>query len=332
MKSKKLLRMASVVFCLTVILAIAASCATTITPEIEETFDWSQVKKVCVVGVSDLERSRVIGKALAHHLFEDGVPVVTRETDSVVDIYDVAHEANAEVVVYGVVTKVEITRSTTVYPPTTLKEIVLELQFIDTASKERIWKGSGSKADSANVKDDFLISALVGQMAHEVVPHWTELPRGSIGVPMLEIGADAPRFEVTDIDGNRYALEDQIGKKVVVLTFWSFFCEPCKRTLSILNDIHRRYRPRGVNVVAVSLEGEPMLSRIKSRVYQDKLEFTFLLDEPEGDSFEVADPYLVPGTPTLYVIDKAGKIVFARAGKVSTADLTAVVEAELAKQ
>jgi hypothetical protein len=75
-----------------------------------------------------------------------------------------------------------------------------------------------------------------------------------------------------------------------------------------------------------------MLSRIKSRVYQDKLEFTFLLDEPEGDSFEVADPYLVPGTPTLYVIDKAGKIVFARAGKVSTADLTAVVEAELAKQ
>jgi hypothetical protein len=171
-----------------------------------------------------------IGKALAHHLFEDGVPVVARETDSVVDIYDVAHEANAEVVVYGVVTKVEITRSTTVYPPTTLKEIVLELQFIDTASKERIWKGSGSKADSANVKDDFLISALVGQMAHEVVPHWTELPRASIGIPMLEIGADAPRFEVSDINGNSDAREDQIGKKVVGLSFWSFFCEPCKRT------------------------------------------------------------------------------------------------------
>jgi peroxiredoxin len=332
MRRNDFLRRACAVFGLPVMLVMIASCATTITPEVEEEgFDWSQVQKVCVVGVFDLERSRVISKALAHHLFEEGVPVVTREAKSVTEIYDIAREAQAEVVVYGVVTKVEVTRSTTIYPPTTLKEVAVDLQFIDTATRERIWKGSGSRADSANVNDDFLISALVGQMAHEIVPQWEELPHASIGVPMLEIGTDAPRFEVKDIEGNTYALEDQIGEKVVVLSFWSFFCEPCKQTLRTLNDIHRSYGLRGVSVVAVSLEGEPMLIRIKSRAYQERLEFTFLLDEPEGDTFEVADPYLVPGTPTLYIIDKAGKIVFARAGKVSPGELKTVIEAELEK-
>lgn len=312
-------------------LAVFASCATTITPEIDTGYDWLQVKRICVVSVSDLEQSREISKALSHHLFEDGVPVIIKETESVMDIYNAAREAQAEVVVYGVVTRVEVTRSTTVFPPTTIKEIELELHFIETASQEHIWKGTGSRADSANVKDEFVISELVGQMAHEVIPHWEKLPRASIGVPMLAIGADAPPFEVSDINGNTYALEDQLGNKIVVLGFWSFFCEPCKHTLRTLNDIHRLFRFRGVSVVAVSLEGKPMLSRIRSRVYHDRLDFTFLLDQPEGDSYEIADPYLVPGTPALYIIDKSGKIVFSRAGKVSLEDLSAVVESELAK-
>ena len=57
-----------------------------------------------------------------------------------------------------------------------------------------------------------------------------------------------------------------------------------------------------------------------------------LLDEPEGDSYEIADPYLIPGTPAMYVIDKSGKIIFARVGKVTGDELTAVIESELAKQ
>jgi peroxiredoxin len=284
-----------------------------------------------VIDVSDLERSNVISKALSHHLFEDGVPVVTRKAESVTEIYDIAKEANAEIIVYGVVTRSEITRSTIVYPPTTLKGITLELQFIDAVGKKRIWKGSGKRTDSANVKDDFIISELISKMAHEVVPVWEQLPRASIGIPMLALGDDAPPFEVKDIKGGSYSLQDQRGDKVVVLGFWSFFCEACKSTLQTLNDVHRSYSLSGVSVVAVSLEGEPMLSRIKSRVYQDRLEFTFLLDEPVGDSFEISDPYLVPGTPALYVIGKSGKIAMARTGKVSLADLRSVIESELAK-
>ena len=149
---------------------------------------------------------------------------------------------------------------------------------------------------------------------------------------MPKIGDEAPPFQVSDVNGKPYALEDQLGKKIVVLGFWSFFCQPCKRTLHTLNAIHRRYQTRGVNVVAVSLEGEPMLSRIRTRIYQDRLEFTFLLDEPEGDKYEISDPYLVPGTPALYIIDKSGRIVFARAGRVTGDELAAVIDSELAKK
>ncbi len=332
MKSKMILRALIAVTGLTMTMIALSSCATTITPEIEEAYDWSQVNRICVIDVSDLEQSGVIGKALSHHLFEDGVPVVMRKAESVTDIYDVAKEANAEIIVYGAVTRGEITRSTIVHPPTTLKEITLELQFIETAGRRRIWKGSGKRADSANVKDDFIISALVSQMAREVVPLWEQLPRASLGVPMLKLGDDAPPFEVKDINGGSYSLQDQQGKKIVVMGFWSFFCEECKSTLKALNDIHRDYGMRGVSVIAVSLEGGPMLTRIRSRVYQERLNFTFLLDEPVGDSYKISDPYLVPGTPALYVIDKSGKIALARTGKVSPGDLRSVVESELAKQ
>jgi peroxiredoxin len=331
MRKRAISNKLGIAFFFVVMLTISVSCATTITPEVEEGYDWSQVKNICVVSVSDLERSHEISKALAHNLFEDGVPFVSKETESISDIYNAAREAKAEVLVYGFVTKIETTRSATIYPPTTVKEVVLDLQFIETATQKRIWKGSGSRADSANIKDEFIINALIGQMAHEIIPVWEMLPRAAIGIPMLEIGSEAPLFEVSDIEGNRYALKDQLGEKVVVLSFWSFFCEPCKRTLSILNEIHRRYKLSGVSVVAVSLEGEPMLTRIKSRVYHDRLGFNFLLDEPEGDSYIISDPYLVPGTPSLYVIDKEGKIAFSRAGNVSIEDLSAVIEAEIAK-
>ena len=317
---------------LSIALMVCASCATTITPEIDEGYDWTQVKKICVIGVSDLERSRTISKALSHHLFEEGIPIAIRETGSVLDIYDTAREAGADIIVYGSVTKVEVTRSATVYPPTTLKEIELELQFIETTTEKRIWKGLGARANGVNIKDEFIINELVGKMAQQILPQWSEVPRASVGVTMLGIGDEAPPFVVKDIDGAPYALQDQIGKSVIVLEFWSFFCEPCRSALHMLNDIHRSYHLKDISVVAVSLEGEPMLSRIKSRILQDGLDFTFLLDEPEGDSYEIADPYLVPGTPAMYVIDKSGKIVFARAGKVAGDELTAVIESELAKE
>jgi peroxiredoxin len=318
--------------CLLVMQCFVTSCATTITPEVEEGgFDWSQVSKIAVVSVSDLERSHEIGKALAHNLFEDGIPFVSKETESISDIYNAAREAKAEVLVYGMVTKIETTISSTTYPPTTIKDVVIELRFIETGTQTDIWKGTGSRADSANMKDEFIINTLVSQMADKAIPVWERLPRAPVGIPMLEIGAEAPLFEVVDIKGSRYALKDEIGKNVVVLSFWSFFCEPCKRTLRTLNDTYRRYRLSGVSVVAVSLEGEPMLTRIKSHVFHDRLEYTFLLDEPEGDSYAIADPYLVPGTPSLYIIDKEGKIAFARAGSISAEDLSAVIEGEIAK-
>lgn len=328
---KKTARLLVSTICVTALFVLCTSCATTITPEVEEEYNWTHAKKVCVIGVADLEGSRVIAKALSHHLFEDGVPVVTRETQSVTDIYDVARKADAGVLAYGVVKKIETTRSATIYPPTTVKQVDLELNFLETDTQKVIWKGSGSKADSANIKNEFVISSLVGEMAHEAVPVWGDLPRGAVGIPMLAVGDKAPQFEVSDIDGNLYSLEDQIGEHVVVISFWSFFCEPCKRTLRTLNEVHRRYHLHGVDVVAVSLEGEPMLTRIRSRVYQERLEFTFLLDEPKGDSYEIADPYMVPGTPALYIIDKSGTIVFAKAGYITAGEIGAVLEAQIAK-
>jgi protein-disulfide isomerase len=61
------------------------------------------------------------------------------------------------------------------------------------------------------------------------------------------------------------------------------------------------------------------------------LDLTVLLDEPDGDLLKIADPYGVQGTPTIYIINKQGRIAFAKVGTFSFQSLTALVKEELSK-
>src|ERR1700730_10000155 len=41
-------------------------------------------------------------------------------------------------------------------------------------------------------------------------------------------GTIAADFTARDVDGKTFRLSDHMGKEVVLLDFWSTFCEPCK--------------------------------------------------------------------------------------------------------
>ena len=64
---------------------------------------------------------------------------------------------------------------------------------------------------------------------------------------------------------------------------------------------------------------------------QEGYTFRVLIDElDENEAFKVSDPYGVAGTPTLFVVDRAGKVTFGKAGRVKDEEIekaiTAVVE------
>jgi len=147
---------------------------------------------------------------------------------------------------------------------------------------------------------------------------------------MLDVGVLAPEFSLKDTEGIPYLFAEQRGKKPVLFVFWSIFCEPCRFEMPIVQKMHSRYRDAGLDVVAVNIDGEPLKSSILGFVKQEGYTFKVLIDELDSrEAFKAADPFGVAGTPTLFLIDRTGKIALARAGRMKEEDLEKAVQAVL---
>jgi len=159
----------------------------------------------------------------------------------------------------------------------------------------------------------------------------------SSGVPMIEgmkmvdPGAMAPDFVIRDTEGKVFNYGEEKGKGPVLLVFWSIFCEPCRAEMPIIQRLHEKYRD-SLTVLGIALDGEPMKSSIVGFVKQDNYTFRVLVDElDEKEMFKVADPYGVAGTPTVYVIDKGGKVVLSKVGRLKEEDLEKAIQSVLKK-
>lgn len=150
-------------------------------------------------------------------------------------------------------------------------------------------------------------------------------------IVMLRVGDKAPLFEVSDVFGNRLNLGDRVGKNVIVLVFWSVYCDPCRASMPAFNEIYRRYRDKGLDFFTINMDGEEMTNAIRGFLADENIDLTVLLDEPEGDLLKIADPYGVQGTPTIYIIDRNGRIAFGKVGTISFEKLSSLVGDELAK-
>jgi peroxiredoxin len=168
-------------------------------------------------------------------------------------------------------------------------------------------------------------------------PQLAEMERGDFtpvidDIEMLRVGDKAPLFEVSDVFGNSFNLGDKIGKNVIVLVFWSVYCDPCRSSMPAYSEVYRRHREKGLELFTINMDGEEMTDAIRGFLDGENIGLPVLLDEPEGDFLKIADPYGVQGTPTIYIIDKKGRIAFGKVGTISIETLSSLVEDELAKQ
>jgi len=146
------------------------------------------------------------------------------------------------------------------------------------------------------------------------------------GIETLKAGAKAPDFKVQDLAGKEFHLASCCGKDAVLLFFWSFFCGPCREEMPMISQMAREYQGKGLQVLGVNLDGREMKKAIDKFVVTEKIGFRILFDELAGDSFRVADPYGVAGTPALFLIDKNGVVAFSVMGAVTGEQLKAEIE------
>lgn len=130
------------------------------------------------------------------------------------------------------------------------------------------------------------------------------IPSLAGGAKPPTVGQVAPDFELQLIDGTRVKLADLRGQ-VVVLNFWATWCVPCRRELPLLDAYYNVQAKNGLKVYAITTEGSVPL-------YQMKKLFAAMRMLPARG---IKGPYRdLGGVPTNYVIDRVGRIRYAKAG------------------
>lgn len=120
---------------------------------------------------------------------------------------------------------------------------------------------------------------------------------------MPKVGAVAPPFELTLVNGTKISSAELRGQ-VVVLDFWATWCVPCRTELPLLDRYYEIQQSRGLRVFAITTEDSLPLYRLQ------KL-FAAMHIPPVR---KMKGNYDVLGAvPTNFIIDRAGRVRYAKA-------------------
>lgn len=130
------------------------------------------------------------------------------------------------------------------------------------------------------------------------------------------VGQPAPPFQLTLVDGTKVSL-DELRGNVVVLNFWATWCVPCRSELPALDTYYNLRRDVGLRVFAVTTEDSLPIFRLKKLFEVMHIPPVRRIKGPYGP--------IEGAVPTNFVIDRAGKVRYAKAGAFNLDQLNAVL-------
>jgi len=116
----------------------------------------------------------------------------------------------------------------------------------------------------------------------------------------------APDFTVELLSGDTFRLSDHLGKDVVVIDFWATFCVPCLAVLKHLQELHDKYKDKGLVVLGVSLDPPETAGQIQPFVRSRNLTYPIAHDI----NSQVANLYNKKGSaPYQVLIGRKGDVI-----------------------
>ncbi|MBN1373582.1 MAG: TlpA family protein disulfide reductase [Anaerolineaceae bacterium] len=137
----------------------------------------------------------------------------------------------------------------------------------------------------------------------------------------IQVGQKVPEIEMLTFDDEMINTSDYAGK-VIVLNFWASWCKPCEQEAAELEMAYQYFKPTD-QVVFLGLayvDTEP-----KSLAYLEKFGITY----PNGPDLRtsVSQMFKIRGVPETYIIDKEGRLAYAKIGPfISLEEIIAVIE------
>jgi thiol-disulfide isomerase/thioredoxin len=109
-------------------------------------------------------------------------------------------------------------------------------------------------------------------------------------------------FNLPDPNGEMHSMGDFEGQ-ILILNFWATWCPPCLEEVPKLNDLYKRYKNKGVQVVGIALDKDS-LDLVQPFVKENNISYRILL----GNQEVLAGLRNFQGVPTTILFDQKGEI------------------------
>jgi cytochrome c biogenesis protein CcmG/thiol:disulfide interchange protein DsbE len=119
---------------------------------------------------------------------------------------------------------------------------------------------------------------------------------------------------------NFVGTKPEMEGKPLLLEFWATWCPPCRKSIPHLNEIHSKFKDRGLLVVGVTDESNVVIKKFQKNVPMDYAVATDTggrLNEKMG----------VSGIPHAFLVNKSGEIVWeGHPNRLIDADIEKILE------
>ena len=121
----------------------------------------------------------------------------------------------------------------------------------------------------------------------------------------VELGSKAPDFTAYTLYSapNPTRLADYQGK-VLMINVWATWCLPCRVEMPSIEALQKDYAPKGLKIIAVSIDDPGTEAAIRTFANQYKLTFEILHDPNKT----IVDAYDIGGYPETFIIGRDGII------------------------
>jgi thiol-disulfide isomerase/thioredoxin len=119
---------------------------------------------------------------------------------------------------------------------------------------------------------------------------------------------------------NYVGSKPELAGKPLLLEFWATWCPPCRKSIPHLNEIHAKYKDRGLMVVGVTDEPNALIKKFQKEVPMDYAVATDTggrLNEKMG----------ISGIPHAFLVNRSGEIVWqGHPNRLTDADIEKILE------
>lgn len=122
------------------------------------------------------------------------------------------------------------------------------------------------------------------------------------------IGQKAPDFEAPTPEGKKLRMSDVLKKsKVLILDFWASWCRPCRRENPYVVEIYKKYHPKGLNILSISLDRPGQKDKWLKAIKDDHMDW-YHVSNLQFWQDPIARQYGIQSIPSTLILDANGVI------------------------